>query len=113
MPRATSAAPFALAALALGSGCATGPSDPVRALIEEVAEAGEERDTDRVVARLSETFRGQEALAKADVAGSLRRYFAAYESIDLELFDVHVQRAEAAAQVTTRVGFTGQQSRAF
>jgi hypothetical protein len=113
MPRAAPAAPWALAALALASGCASGPSDPVRALIEELAEAGEDRDADRVLARLSETFRGQEALAKADVAGSLRRYFAAYESIELELFDVEVQRAEAAAQVTARVGFTGQASRAF
>ena len=113
MPRPAAAAAWALAALAVASGCARGASDPVRALIEDLADAAEDRDADRVLARLSETFRGQESLAKADVAGSLRRYFAAYESIDLELFDVAVERAEAAARVTTRVGFTGQASRAF
>jgi hypothetical protein len=113
MPQAGLAARWALAALALGGGCGRGPADPVRALVDELADAAEDRDADRVLARLSETFRAHEALARADVAASLRRYFAAYESIDLELFDVEVQRSDAAAQVATRVGFTGRASRAF
>jgi hypothetical protein len=93
--------------------CGRTPSDPVRAVISAIAEAAEERDAEAVLAHLSETFRGQESLGKADVAGSLRRYFAAYESIDLEVFDVEVERADGVAQVRTRVGFTGQANRAF
>ena len=100
-----------LAALAVG--CGSGSSDPVRALVDEVAEAAEDRDADRVLARISEGFRGQGSLGKVDLAGSLRRYFAAYETIDLEVFDVEVQAGEGATQVRTRVGFTGQANRAF
>jgi hypothetical protein len=88
--------------------CTSKPSDPARALVEELAEAAEDRDTDRVLARLSQEFQGQGNLAKADVAASLRRYFAAYESIDLEVFDVQAEPGDGVTRVRTRVGFKGQ-----
>lgn len=94
-------------------GCARPSGDPVRALVDELVAAGEARDADRILARLSESFRGQDALVKADVQASLRRYFAAYESIDLEVFDVVAEPAEGATRVRTRIGFSGKGIRGF
>jgi hypothetical protein len=93
--------------------CSRKPADPVRDLVDELAEAAEDRDADRVLARLSDTFQGQGQLAKADVAASLRRYFAAYESIDLELYDVQTEPAEGLTRVRMRVGFSGKAQKAF
>jgi hypothetical protein len=106
--------PLVLAILAVAAvGCGRKPSDPVRELIDEIADAAEDRDADRVAARLSEAFRGQETIPRADMAASLRRYFAAYESIDVEVFDLEVTPGDGMARVRTRVGFTGQANRAF
>ena len=100
------------AALAAGS-CSKPSSDPIRALVGEVAAAAEDRDADAVATRLSDTFQGQHALAKADIVAALRRYFAAYESIDLEVFDVVPETADGVTRVRTRVGFTGTAQKAF
>jgi hypothetical protein len=93
--------------------CAKKTGDPVRALVDEIAEAAEERNADRLAARLSDAFRGQDTLGKADAIAALRRYFAAYESIDLEVFDVESEPGDGTTRVRTRVGFTGMAQKAF
>lgn len=100
------------AALAAGA-CAKPSGDPIRALVDEVAAAAEDRDADAVAARLSDTVVGQHGLAKADIVAALRRYFAAYESIDLEVFDVVPETGDGVTRVRTRVGFTGTAQKAF
>lgn len=98
---------------ALSAFCAKPSGDPIRALVDEIAEAGEDRDADRVAARISDAFRGQETLGKADAIAALRRYFAAYESIDLEVFDVDSEPGDGKTRVRTRIGFTGTAQKAF
>jgi hypothetical protein len=98
--------------LCIGS-CAKKTGDPIRALVDEIAEAAEERDADEVAARLSDAFRGQETLGKADAIAALRRYFAAYETIDLEVFDVESEPGDESTRVRTRIGFTGTAQKAF
>ena len=112
IPRPRTACTTLAALLALVA-CSRKPADPVRALVDELAAAAEDRAPDRVLARLGDGFRGQGNLTKADVAASLRRYFAAYESIDLEVFDVETEPGEGVTRIRTRVGFSGKAQKAF
>jgi hypothetical protein len=93
--------------------CARKAGDPVRALLDDLVAAAEDRDADRLVALLSDSFRGQDTLAKADAHAALRRYFAGYETIDLEVFDVVTEPVEGATRVRTRIGFSGKGLKAF
>ena len=94
------AAGFALA-------CSVSPEDPIEELRLELERAAEARDADRFGARLSETFRGSGGLGKADAMASLRRYFAAYESVDLEVYGVEVRRDGDTAEVGCVVELSG------
>lgn len=91
-------------------GC-SGPADPVRATLDELEEAAEARDADRLAARLSTGFRGAgsspPALSKADTVAALRRYFAAYESISLTVHEPEVEAREKGALVRCAVEFSG------
>jgi hypothetical protein len=99
---------LAIAATVAGVACARKPADPARALVEDLAEAVEDRDAGRFLARLAGGFQAQGSLSKADVAAALRRYFAAYESIDLEVFDLVTEPGDGVTRIRTRVGFSGQ-----
>jgi hypothetical protein len=99
---------------ALAAACGHRSADPVRAMVDDLVDAAEERDADAVLARLSGGFQAQGHLSKPDVAASLRRYFAAYESIDLEVFDMLSEPGDAGGtHVRVRVGFTGTAQKAF
>ena len=112
MPRTRRAVLAAAASLLLGA-CGRGTTDPARALVDDLAAAAEDRDAARVLARLSDGMQGQGSLTKADLAASLRRYFAAYESIDLEVFDVATEGGDGVTHIRTRVGFSGKAQKAF
>ncbi|HEY6548666.1 MAG TPA: hypothetical protein VI589_12205, partial [Vicinamibacteria bacterium] len=77
----------ALASAILALACSSAPSDPVRATLLALEEAGEARDADRFASHLAGTFRGAGTglvgLDKAAASAALRRYFAAYESVSL------------------------------
>jgi hypothetical protein len=90
-----------------GAACSGTPDDPIEELQAELVAAAEDRDAERFGARLSEDFRGPRSLARADALASLRRYFAAYESVDLEVFGVEVERDGNAAHVTCVVELSG------
>ncbi|HUG52669.1 MAG TPA: hypothetical protein VMR21_03680 [Vicinamibacteria bacterium] len=92
---------------ALAAGCSA-PSDPVLQVVEDVRAAAEERDAQAVVDRLAEDFRGEDGIDRAEALATLRRYFAAYESVDVTVYDVAVaRRTENEAEVGCRVEFTG------
>jgi hypothetical protein len=97
----------------LAGGCSRAAPDPVRRLLADLESAAEERDAGRFAARLSEGFQGQESVTKAAAEAELRRYFAAYESIRVDLYDVDVERADGSARVRCKVAFSGQARRAF
>lgn len=61
---------------------------------------------DGVLASVSEGYRDA-AGGKADVALSLKRYFAAYESLSISLADVAVQRGDASARARFTVRMSG------
>jgi hypothetical protein len=92
------------AAFALGCGRS---SDPVQALLADLEDAAEDRDADRFQKLLAEDFRGAGGVDRAEAAASLRRYFALYESVGLEVYDVKVERSEGGAAVRLRVDFAG------
>jgi hypothetical protein len=95
------------AVLGVGLACSGSPADPVEALRAELEAAAEARDADRFGERLSEGFQGPHGLPRAEALATLRRYFAAYESVDLEVHGVAVDRDGSRADVRCVVEFAG------
>jgi hypothetical protein len=102
-----------LLAAVLLSGCSRGPRDPVEALLAELEAAAEARDADRFGERLTAGFEGAHATGRTETLAQLRRYFAAYESVAIEVYGVEVERREGAARVRCVVEFSGQARKAF
>jgi len=88
------AAPALLIAFALGCRPST---DQARATVDAVASAARDRSADHVLENLTATFRAEDGSSVPDVDAMLRRYFAAYESLAVELSDVSIERSEGAA----------------
>jgi hypothetical protein len=107
-------APLALllAAVALPA-CSRTPADPVDVLLAELQAAAEARDAHRFGERLSPDFRGGPALGRSEAIAQLGRYFAAYELVGLEVYDVTAERDGATARVRCVVEFSGRARKAF
>ncbi len=101
------------AAVFLLAGCAGGARDPVQGLLDELRAAAEARDAERFVRRLGDGFEGAGGIGKAEAEASLRRYFAAYESVGLEVYGVESERTGSAARVRCVVEFSGRARSAF
>ena len=110
MVRAPVALLLALTAL---PSCSRTPTDPVKALLNELEAAAEARDTDRFCARLSPAFHGAHALGRPEAVAQLRRYFAAYESVALDVYGIETERTGPAAHVRCVVEFSGRARQAF
>jgi hypothetical protein len=99
------------------SACSSGPDDPVGKALAELEAAAEAKDADRFAARLGEGFRGEGAgsgsLGKVDAIASLRRYFAAYESVSLTVHEPEVETREQGARVRCAVEFSGKANAAL
>ena len=105
------AAPLLAAALVASTvagltGCGA-RKDPVQALVDDLEAAAEDRSADGIRERLADDFRGQGGIDRAEAVSMIRRYLAGYEKVDLEVYDVSVQRAEGSADVKLRVEFSG------
>ena len=84
------------------------PPDPVLGLVESLREAAENRDAQALADRLTDDFKGNGGVGKAEATASLRRYFAAYESVSLAVYDTTVsRRTDSEADVGFRVEFSG------
>lgn len=105
-------AAVAVVVLALQA-CSRAPADPVAALLAELESAAEARDAERFAARLAAEFQGERGLGRAEAAAELRRYFAAYEAVALEVYGVEVERLAGAARVRCVVEFSGRARGAF
>jgi hypothetical protein len=88
--------------------CRGTPADPVHELRVELEAAAEARDAERFGSLLSEEFQGGGGLTRADALATLRRYFAAYESVDLEVHGLEVDRVGATAEVRCVVELAGE-----
>ena len=96
-----------LLALAAGLACSGTPADPVEELRVALEAAAEDRDAERFGERLSESFGGPRSLSRDAALADLRRYFAAPESVDLEVYGGEVDRNAGAADVRCVVEFSG------
>ena len=88
-----------LLVLALIPACSRKPADPVAALLAELEAAAEKRDAERFGARLSSEFRSGDGLGRPEAIALLRRWFAAYESVGIEVYGVETEREGASAHV--------------
>jgi len=95
-----------VAVLSAGLACSGTPADPIEQLQAELETAAEARDADRFGERLSEEFRGG-GLARDEALATLGRYFAAYESVDLEVYGVEIDRDGSRAEVRCVVELSG------
>jgi hypothetical protein len=81
--------------------------DPVRQTLDRVAGSASERDVAGVAGQLAADYRDAAGNGRSDVEQTLRGYFAAYESLDVTLREVSIERAEGAARARFRVDFSG------
>lgn len=102
-----------LLAVAALPACSRAPADPVMALLAELEAAAEARDADRFAERLDPAFRGAHGLGRAEALAQLRRYFAAYDSVAVDVYGVEAERDGASARVRCVVEFSGQARKAF
>ncbi len=95
-----------LAAALAASACGR-PKDPVAALLGDLEAAAEDRSAEGIRDRLTEDFRGADGVDRAGAYAEMRRYFAGYESVRIDVYDVKAVRDDAGADVHLRVDFTG------
>ena len=113
-PTALRSAIGALAALvALAAACSPAPADPVQAALDELKAAAEARDAERFADRLAPAFQGPHGLGRPEAIAQLKRYFAAYERVAIEVYGVESERDGDSARVRCVVELSGQARRAF
>ena len=95
-----------LAAAAVFAGCGA-KKDAVQALVDDLEDAAEDKNAEGIGQRLADDFRGQGGVNRAEAVSMIRRYLAGYEKVDLEVYDLSVQRGEGSADVQFRVEFSG------
>jgi hypothetical protein len=103
-------APLFAGLLLLAPGCRE-KGDPVEATLNRMRKAAEARDTRSVVDNLTADFREAAGGGTIEVSEALRRYFAAYEIINLKIRDVAIERAPEAARARFLVEFSGRPRR--
>ena len=81
--------------------------DPVRSTLDRIAAAAHARDAVAVMTNLTADFQGGDGSSRADDEALLRQYFAAYESLDVRLEDVRIERSDNTARVRLRAVMTG------
>jgi hypothetical protein len=84
-----------------------GNQDPILALLAQLEEEAERRDANAIVARLAPDFRCPAGSSREDAAALLRRYFSAYETVRLEIYDVAIEREESNVILRFRADFSG------
>ena len=98
----------ALVVIALTLGACRSQPDPVLALVEALRAGAEDRDAQAIADRLADDFKGNGSVDKAEATATLRRYFAAYESVHLLVYDVTVtRRTDTEADLGFRAEFNG------
>ena len=82
-------------------------ADPVRAAIAGLEAAAEDRDADAVGALLAAAYADAQHSDHAAALLTIRRYFAAYESISASFSDLVVDRKPDLARATFTASFDG------
>jgi hypothetical protein len=106
--RAKAPCSFAAGLLALAAAIGCGEkSDPVQQTLDRLVAAAKDRDAGDFAANLAPGFQAADGTGRADAEATIRRYFAAYENLDLRISDVSVERAADAARVRFRADLSG------
>lgn len=100
-------APFLALPLLLALVSCRKEADPVRATIESLESAAEDRDAEAAGELLAAAYTDVEHPDRAAALGTLRRYFAAYESISASFSDLAVDRKPDLARATFTASFDG------
>lgn len=82
-------------------------SDPVRATLDALAKAASDRDADAAGDLLATAYADTEHADRAAALLTIRRYFAAYESISASFSDLTIDRKPDLARVTFTATFDG------
>jgi hypothetical protein len=96
-----------LAAAVASPACSRKPAGPVAAALADLEDAAEARDADAFAARLSADFVSASGSGRAETLAELKRYFAAYETVALEVHGVETERRGYGAHVRCVVEFSG------
>ena len=92
--------------LAAAPGCGE-KKDPVRQALDRLVAAAKDRDSGDFAENLAPDFQAADGTGRADAEATLRRYFAAYENLNVRTSDVTVERAAEAARVRFRADLSG------
>ena len=82
--------------------------DPVRQTLDGIVKAAHARDAQAVLENLTADFRDESGQGRTEAEATIRRYFAAYESLNVTLHDVAIERAPNAARASFRAELSGQ-----
>jgi hypothetical protein len=82
-------------------------ADPVRATVDALAEAAGDRDADGAGDLLAAAYADAEHADRAAALLTIRRYFAAYETISASFSDLAIDRKPDVARVTFLATFDG------
>src|SRR5215471_2525762 len=74
------------------------PGDPVRETLDRIVDAANRRDAGSVVSQLAAGYRDAQDQGPGEVAAVLRRYFAAYEILNVRITGLEIERAPEAAR---------------
>jgi hypothetical protein len=85
----------ALAVVLAGLSCRPA-GDPIRATLDSVAAAARGRNADKLLENVAADFQGADGSSRAEAESTLRRLFAAYEILDVELSEVTIEKSESA-----------------
>ena len=94
-------------AFAFAAGCGGG-GDPVRATLDRMARAAHDRDARALTEELNSDFQAADGSGRAEAEALIRRYFAAYEILDVALRDVQIEHSEGAARARFVAKLSGQ-----
>jgi hypothetical protein len=93
----------ALIIMASGIGCSS--KDPLSLLMEDLEDSAEERDLDAFEKHLASNFTCNDTINREEAIAMLRRYFAAYDRIRI---DVTEMKRASQNRLSFKVTFSGQ-----
>jgi hypothetical protein len=98
---------LAAALLALVAAACGRRVDPVRQCVDDIVAAANKRDAGAVMERVAGTFQAKNGTSRSEVEATLRRYFAAYESLDVHAEDMKIDRTDDSVFITLTAHLSG------
>jgi hypothetical protein len=98
----------ALAVAGLAAVACSRSGDPARDTLDAMVKAASARDAKELFAHVASSFQAADGSGLADARSTVGRYFAAYETLNVSIRDVRIERGENAARVRLRAEMSGQ-----